>query len=182
MGRRGPLRPLLICLGGVANTAMRFSFLAADLADEFQVICMDWLGRGHSGWLADDSEYTRATYVEQLRQLLAHLDPQRPVHLLGSSMGGSVAMALAARSPRLVEKLVLNDVGPGIPPARRRRRADTLARYYVFRSPEDIARRVGASQKNDGPVSDEIRHFLAGTRPAGPRRTPAASTGTTRAR
>ena len=153
--------PLLICLGGVANTAMRFSFLAADLAAEFRIVCMDWLGRGHSGWLADDSEYSRATYVEQLRQLIAHLKPAGPVHVLGSSMGGSVAMELAARSPRLIAKLVLNDVGPGIPPARRRRRADTLARYYVFRSPEDIARRVGAAQKNDGPVSDEIRHFLA---------------------
>ena len=156
--------PLLICLGGVANTAMRFSFLAADLQQQFRIVCMDWLGRGHSGWLADDSEYCRATYVEQLRQLLAHLQPAGPVHLLGSSMGGSVAMELAARSPnasRLISKLVLNDVGPGMPAARRRRRADTLARYYVFRTPQDIARRVGAAQKNDGPVSEEIRHFLA---------------------
>ena len=153
--------PLLVCLGGVANTAMRFSFLAADLRADFRVVCMDWLGRGHSGWLADESEYTGATYLEQLRQLLAHLKPRGPVQLLGSSMGGSIAMALAARSPALVARLVLNDVGPAMPAARRRRRADTLARHYVFRSPEDIQRRVGASQKNDGPVSEEIRHFLA---------------------
>ncbi|MDY0744848.1 alpha/beta fold hydrolase [Paucibacter sp. R3-3] len=153
--------PLLVCLGGVANTAMRFSFLAADLSADFRVVCMDWLGRGQSGWLADESEYTGATYLEQLRQLLAHLQPRGPVHLLGSSMGGSIAMALAARSPSIVARLVLNDVGPAMPAARRRRRADTLARHYVFRSPEDIHRRVGASQKNDGPVSDEIRHFLA---------------------
>ncbi|WP_077037486.1 alpha/beta fold hydrolase [Pelomonas sp. KK5] len=153
--------PLLVCVGGVANTAMRFSFLAADLSSQFRVVCMDWLGRGQSGWLADDSEYHRATYVEQLRQLLERLQPRGPVHVLGSSMGGSVAMALAARWPGRVARLVLNDVGPSIPPTRRRHRAETLARYYVFRSPEDIARRLGAAQKNDGPVSPEVRHYLA---------------------
>ena len=153
--------PLLICVGGVANAAMRFSFLAADLCREFRLVCMDWLGRGRSGWLADDSEYSRATYVEQLRQLIAHLELPGPVSLLGSSMGGTVALELAAASPRLVDRLVLNDVGPGIPAARRRRRADTLSRYYVFPTPEDLSRRVGAAQKNDGPVSDDVRHFLA---------------------
>ena len=157
----GPLdAPLLVCIGGVANTAMRFNFLAADLQERFRVVCMDWLGRGRSGWLADDSEYTRATYVEQLRQLIAHLGRRR-LSLLGSSMGGSVALELAAALPQRIERLVLNDVGPSIPAARRRRRADTLARFYVFRSPEELARRIGAAQKNDGPISDEIRLFLA---------------------
>lgn len=161
----GPLdAPVLICCGGVANTAMRFSFLAADLSRQpqqpWRVICMDWLGRGRSGWLADQQEYRRATYVEQLRQMIAHLGGG-PVAVLGSSLGGQVAMDLAAQRPALVSRLILNDVGPHIPLARRRYRAQTLARFYVFRSPADIMRRVGAAQKNDGPVSDEIRHFLA---------------------
>lgn len=153
--------PLLVCIGGVANTAMRFAFLASDLCATRRVVCMDWLGRGRSGWLADDREYGRATYLEQLRQLLSHLAPQGSVSLLGSSLGGSVALELAARAPRLVDRLVLNDVGPVMPAARRRRRADTLARFYVFRTPDELTRRIGAAQKNDGPVSDEIRLFLA---------------------
>lgn len=160
-----PDAPLLICAGGVANTAMRFSFLAADLGrslpQPWRVICMDWLGRGRSGWLADQREYRRASYVEQLRQMIAHLGANGPVALLGSSLGGQVAMELAAQEPALVSRLILNDVGPQMPLARRRYRAQTLARFYVFRSPEDIMRRVGAAQKNDGPVSDEVRHFLA---------------------
>jgi pimeloyl-ACP methyl ester carboxylesterase len=151
--------PVIICCGGVANTAMRFSFLAAEMCDEYRIICMDWLGRGFSGWLADETEYTQATYTEQLRQLIAHLG-SRAVTVLGSSLGGSVAIALAARHPRLVQRLVLNDIGPYIPSARRRRRSETLARFYVFRSPEEMLRRVGAAQKNDGPVSEDIRLFL----------------------
>lgn len=153
--------PPLVCLGGVANTAMRFAFLAADLARRGQrVVCMDWLGRGHSGWLADGSEYARETALAQLHQLILGLGVPR-VRLLGSSMGGSVAMAYAARHPRRVQGLVLNDVGPHIPQARRARRAQVLARHYVFRSPQDLMRRSGAAQKHDGPVGEDVRHFIA---------------------
>jgi pimeloyl-ACP methyl ester carboxylesterase len=153
--------PALVCVGGVVNTAARFSFLAADLARAGRrVLCMDWLGRGRSGWLADDHEYGLGAYVEQLRQFIAHLGGG-PVALLGSSMGGTVAIELAARAPHLVSALALNDTGALIPRARRVRRAHTLARWYVFRSPAEIMRRVGAAQKNDGPVGEDVRHFLA---------------------
>jgi pimeloyl-ACP methyl ester carboxylesterase len=153
--------PLLLACGGVANTAMRFAFLAADLQREgFRVVCMDWLGRGRSGWLADDHEYVFETYLEQLRQMIHHLGAP-PVALLGSSMGGSLAIELAARHPALVSRLILNDVGPHIPRTRRQRRSHTLARWYVFRTPADIERKVGAAQKNDGPVGDDIRRFIA---------------------
>jgi pimeloyl-ACP methyl ester carboxylesterase len=152
--------PLLVCLGGVANTAMRFCALAQALAGPWRVVCMDWLGRGYSGWLADDREYALPTYVEQLRQLVEHL--QAPaVSIVGSSLGGSVAIEFAARYPQQVGRLVLNDVGPSIPRARRLHRAETLARFYVFRDAHELLRRVGASHKNDGPLSDEVRLFLA---------------------
>ncbi|MBL8329511.1 MAG: alpha/beta hydrolase [Rubrivivax sp.] len=151
--------PVLLCAGGVANVAMRFHYLAADLCHQYRVICMDWLGRGRSGWLAAEGDYSLGTYTEQLRQMIAHLGP-RPVTLLGSSMGGSAAIELIARHPRLVDRLILNDVGPFIPAKRRKRRAETIARHYVFRHPSDLLRRVGASQKNDGPVSEDIRFNL----------------------
>ncbi len=151
--------PVLLCCGGVANVAMRFHYLAADLCDRYRVICMDWLGRGRSGWLAAEDDYSLATYAEQLRQTILHLGG-RPVTILGSSMGGSAAIELMARHPQLVQRLILNDVGPHIPARRRKRRADTIARHYVFRHPADLLRKVGASVKNDGPVSDDIRFNL----------------------
>lgn len=150
-----PGKPIVVCCGGVANSAMRFNYLAADLRHDFRIINMDWLGRGMSGWMADERDYSLGTYVEQVRQLIEHLG--KPVVLLGSSLGGSVAIELAARYPKLVERLILNDIGPYIPRARRKRRSETLARYYVFREPSELLRRVGASQKNDGPISDDIR-------------------------
>lgn len=168
--------PVLLCCGGVANVAMRFHYLASDLADRWRVVCMDWLGRGRSGWLAAEEDYSLDTYAEQLRQMIAHLagpaDAHRPrrqalringhgLTVLGSSMGGSAAIELIARHPGLVERLILNDVGPYIPARRRKRRAEAIARHYVFRNPADLLRRVGASNKNDGPVSDDIRFNLS---------------------
>ncbi|MBL8345827.1 MAG: alpha/beta hydrolase [Rubrivivax sp.] len=169
--------PVLLCCGGVANVAMRFHYLASDLADRYRVICMDWLGRGRSGWLAAEEDYSLPTYAEQLRQMILHLDSAgagarsgrrrgaraagQGVTVLGSSMGGTAAIELISHHPGLIERLILNDVGPHIPARRRKRRAEAIARHYVFRNPGDLLRRVGASNKNDGPVSDDIRFNLS---------------------
>src|SRR5262249_23220893 len=154
-----PDAPVVVCCGGVANVAMRFNYLASDLNDSFRLICMDWVGRGLSGWLATEADYSLATYTEQLRQMIEHLGGG-PVTVLGPCRGGSAGIAPAGgyRSP--IAGLTLNAAAPRIPAGRRRRRADTLARHYVFRDPADMLRRVGASQKNDGPVSDDIRFNL----------------------
>jgi hypothetical protein len=112
--------PIVVCVGGVANVAMRFNYLASDLCDTFRLVCMDWVGRGRSGWLADQGDYSLPTYAEQLRQLIMHLGGG-PVTVLGSSMGGSAAIELMARHPKLIERLILNDIGPQIPVSRRRR-------------------------------------------------------------
>ncbi|WP_158219674.1 alpha/beta fold hydrolase [Ideonella sp. A 288] len=151
--------PVLLCCGGVANVAVRFHYLASDLSDTYRVICMDWLGRGRSGWLASEGDYSLSTYAEQMRQAIVHLGG-RPVSVLGSSMGGSAAIEMMAKHRGLVRHLILNDVGPHIPARRRKRRADAIARHYVFRNPSELLRRVGASGKNDGPVSDDIRFNL----------------------
>lgn len=151
-----PAAPVVVCCGGVANTAMRFNYLASELKRDFRVVCMDWVGRGRSGWMQSEGDYSLATCVEQLKQLIQHLNCG-PVTLLGSSLGGSAAIELAARHPELVSRLILNDIGPYMPKRRRKRRAQTLARFYVFRDPADLLRRIGASQKNDGPISDDVR-------------------------
>ncbi|MFV3130805.1 alpha/beta fold hydrolase [Niveispirillum sp. KHB5.9] len=151
-----PSLPLLLCVGGIVNTARRFDYLAHRLSDRFHVVALDWVGRGLSGWMPVQGDYNLATYCAQVLALLRHLGRRRML-LLGSSLGGSVGLALAARDPGLIDRLVLNDVGPYIPAARRARRAQAVARHYLFDSPDALLRRVGAAQKQDGPLSEEER-------------------------
>ncbi len=153
-----PEAPLVICLGGIANTARRWDYLALALADRFNIVCFDWPGRGMSGWLPKEGDYTLATNVEALEQLLQHLD-RSAASIIGSSLGGSTAMAFAAQHPGRVERLILNDIGPYMPAERRQRRAQAVAHHYIFKRPADLFRRLGASAKNDGPVTeDELLH------------------------
>lgn len=155
-----PGKPVILCFGGVANSAMRFNFLASELRHHFRVMCMDWVGRGMSGWMHDEQDYSLATYVEQIKQFINHLKCG-PVFLLGSSLGGSASIEVAAHIPHLVSGLILNDVGPFIPKQRRKRRSETLSRHYVFRNPSEFLRKIANSQKNDGPNSFEINFYIS---------------------
>jgi pimeloyl-ACP methyl ester carboxylesterase len=91
---------------------------------------------------------------------MVHLG-NRPAIMLGSSVGGSVAIELALAWPEQISRLILNDVGPFIPADRRTRRAEALARHYVFKSPSDILRKTGVAQKNDGPVPSKMRILIS---------------------
>jgi hypothetical protein len=71
--------PVVLCVGGIANTARRFDFLADALRARYRVIAMDWLGRGNSGWLPEQTDYSLETAVEQLGQALDALRLRRVV-------------------------------------------------------------------------------------------------------
>lgn len=150
----------IVCMGGVANSAMRFSFLANDLQKKYHVISMDWAGRGDSGWLEELEDYNLDQALNQLEQLLKHIN-KRSVHLIGSSLGGTVALSFANKYPKRIKSIVLNDIGPEMSPTRRKRRSDVLAKHYVFKEFSDLERKIGASQKNDGIKDKDILLFNA---------------------
>ncbi len=87
----------------------------------FRTIRYDLYGRGFSD--RPKGRYDRALFLRQLHELITVLAPQRPVHLVGTSMGGAIVAALMADYPELVAKAVLIDplweplpIGPlGIP-------------------------------------------------------------------
>ena len=143
----------LIAIGGLTNVAQRFDFLSLDIQPDIRLVGLDLSGRGQSGWMAEISDYSLETYVEQLKQLMDHLELES-CSLLGSSLGGSTAICFAAEYPQRVKKIILNDSGPFIPVARRGRRSRAVARHYVFLNPSELFRRTGASSKNVGPAPD----------------------------
>ncbi len=118
-GDPGAARTVL-CIHGLTRNARDFDFLAAELAADARVIAVDVAGRGRSGWLADPNRYIAPTYIGHMEAFLASLGLEQ-VDLVGTSMGGIIGMALAARTdpdkPSPIRRLVLNDVGGFVPKA-----------------------------------------------------------------
>jgi pimeloyl-ACP methyl ester carboxylesterase len=106
----------VLCVHGLTRNGRDFDFLAQALAVHYRVLCPDMPGRGKSEWLANPAAYSYPTYIADLHFMLQKLHI-RQVDWVGTSMGGIIAMMMAASKPKLLRSLVLNDVGCLIPAA-----------------------------------------------------------------
>jgi pimeloyl-ACP methyl ester carboxylesterase len=103
----------VLCLAGLTRNSRDFHRVATRLCAERRVICPDYRGRGRSDYDADKANYQPATYLHDLRHLLAVVGAA-PVIVIGTSLGGVLAMAMSAMMPTALAGVVLNDVGPKI--------------------------------------------------------------------
>jgi pimeloyl-ACP methyl ester carboxylesterase len=112
---RGPQgAPLtVLCLHGLTRNAADFEFLARHLSARYRVITADQRGRGKSQWDPDPAHYRPGTYVDDMFALLDRLAIDRVV-LIGTSMGGHMAMMMGASQPARLRGMVLNDIGPEV--------------------------------------------------------------------
>jgi pimeloyl-ACP methyl ester carboxylesterase len=108
-----PGAPVVLCLHGLMRTGRDFEDLAQHLAPRFRVIVPDVRGRGFSARDPSYANYQIPVYLADLGRLLAELGAAR-VTIVGTSMGGLMAMVLAAMQPEMVAGIVLNDVGPQV--------------------------------------------------------------------
>ena len=106
-------KPAFILLHGIAKHAHTFDHLAADLARDYHVLAVDMRGHGDTGW-SPEGTYLVEGYVKDLEGLLQLLNLRR-VTLLGNSTGGRVVQVFAGMHPDLVERLIVEDVGPERP-------------------------------------------------------------------
>ncbi len=104
-------RPPILCIAGLTRNARDFENVAARLAGEWRVICVDLRGRGDSAYAKDPMSYVPLTYVQDVEALLRDLDIQKFV-AFGTSLGGILTMLLASTRPGRVVGAMLNDVGP----------------------------------------------------------------------
>lgn len=105
--------PMVVFLHGLAidSLASFYLWFAAPAANAG----MDGLFydlRGHGRTDRPVSPYRLADFVADLDALLTALDVNAPVHLVGSSFGGTVAFSYAARHPERVASIVSLDTGP----------------------------------------------------------------------
>lgn len=115
-GERG--RETVVMWHGLARQCRDFDACARALARDYRVLCPDTIGRGLSSWAADPRrEYCFASYARLALALLDAFHVDR-VRWVGTSMGGTLGVVLAAGQLRdRVTHLILNDIAPERPEA-----------------------------------------------------------------
>ncbi|MBS0387281.1 MAG: alpha/beta hydrolase [Proteobacteria bacterium] len=103
--------PILL-LHGWMDCGAGFQLLVDQLPDHWPLIAVDWPGYGRSARRTD--RYWFADHVAELDWLVNVLSPDRPVRLIGHSMGGTVASIYAGVRPDRVAWLA-NLEGFGMP-------------------------------------------------------------------
>jgi pimeloyl-ACP methyl ester carboxylesterase len=107
--------PVVACLHGLMRNSRDFEDLAPHLAARYRVVVPDVRGRGFSARDPNFNNYQIPVYLNDLLRLFAGLGVGR-VSIIGTSMGGLMAMVFAAMQPQLVAGIVLNDVGAEVDP------------------------------------------------------------------
>lgn len=160
-----PDAPVLFMLHGWMDVSASFQFLVDHLQGDWHVIAPDWRGFG----LTDHAvgNYWFPDYLADLDAILQHYSPERPVNLLGHSLGANVAGIYAGVRPQRIAHLVLLE-GFGMPatqasdaPARFANWLDELQEPPVLRtygSSAEVARRL---QKNNPRLNNERAAFLS---------------------
>lgn len=126
-GRAGA--PVVLCLHGLTRNGRDFEDLAPHLAERYRVVVPDVRGRGLSQRDTNADNYRLSVYLRDVELLLDGLGATE-VSIVGTSMGGLMALALATAKPARVSRIVLNDVGPELDPVGLER-----IRRYAGRSP-----------------------------------------------
>jgi len=103
-------QPDLVLLHGAALNAHTWDVFA--LASRRPLLAVDLPGHGESAW-RDDARYGPEDLAPAIAELIRG-QASAPVTLVGQSLGGLTAIALAAAHPELVARLVLVDVLPAV--------------------------------------------------------------------
>jgi esterase len=109
----GEAGPEVVFLHGLFGQGKNWTSIAKALADSYRVLLVDLPNHGRSAWTEHVSYPEVASAVGDL--IVARRNENgssAPVAVVGHSMGGKVAMALALLQPALVGRLCVVDVSP----------------------------------------------------------------------
>jgi pimeloyl-ACP methyl ester carboxylesterase len=123
-------RTPVLCLPGLARSSIDFAYVASRLAPQRRIICPDYRGRGRSDYDRNWRNYEPRTYIMDILDLLAVTGIERAV-VIGTSLGGFLAMGLAVLQPTLLAGVVLNDIGPELTPGGLDRIIDYIGTDHV---------------------------------------------------
>jgi len=107
--------PLLLVHGGLDH-ARNWDWVARSLREHFHVYAMDLRGHGNSAW-APGASYSIPEHVLDVATLVDVL-AGGPIHLIGHSLGGILALVYAGVYPDRVSKVIAIE-GIGLPASHR---------------------------------------------------------------
>jgi len=113
-----------ICLPGLTRNSRDFDELAAHLSAARRVLTPDLRGRGLSDYDPEWRNYHPGTYVKDVWTLLDLLGIDKVI-VIGTSLGGLIAMAMAYQNAGRLAGVVMNDIGPEVG-------AEGLARIQAY--------------------------------------------------
>jgi pimeloyl-ACP methyl ester carboxylesterase len=100
----------IVCVHGYTSSAQAFNALARHLQDRYRILALDVRGHGESAW-SPTGAYRYADQASDLAVFARQVGLDKFV-LVGTSMGGIIAMAYAAEHGERLSGLVINDIGP----------------------------------------------------------------------
>ncbi len=116
LSRRGAGAPVL-CLHAIAHGGRDFEAFSDRIQHKgFEVVCLDWPGQGRSPGDATGAAASADRYARILADLIkVAFAPGDPPIVIGNSIGGAAAIAVAANEPALIRALVLCNPGGLVP-------------------------------------------------------------------
>jgi esterase len=104
-----PSAPPVVCVHGYTSSAQAFAAPARHFQGR-HTIALDVRGHGESAWSPTEAYQ----YHDQISDLAGFVDQLglEQFALIGTSMGGIIAMAYAGAHPERLLRLVINDIGP----------------------------------------------------------------------
>ncbi|HSX79481.1 MAG TPA: alpha/beta hydrolase, partial [Candidatus Saccharimonadia bacterium] len=151
--------PPVVCVHGYTSSAEAFNAPARYFQDRFHCIVPNVRGHGESAW-SPTGAYQYSDQVSDLEGVVTQLGLER-FTLIGTSMGGIIAMAYAGAHPERLACLVINDIGPDAEVGSQRITQMVGDRPEVFATLEDAM----AYRRNVSPIvagrSEEDQRELA---------------------
>ena len=153
--------PPVVCVHGYTSSAQSFNALARHLQDKCRIIAPDVRGHGESAW-SPDGAYRYNDQAGDLAAFTDRLELERYT-LIGTSMGGIIAMVYAAEHGDRLNGLVLNDIGPDAEPGTQRITQTVTARPDSFATlDEAMEYRRGISPITAGRAPEDQRELALG--------------------
>ncbi len=98
----------LIVLHGLFGTSDNWNTLAKKYGEHFTTYTVDLRNHGRS---SHDDIWNYEVMAEDVAELMTH-ENISSAHIMGHSMGGKVAMFMAGKFARKLNKLIISDIGP----------------------------------------------------------------------